>query len=49
MREKHAELRGELDRLLGEWKAIVDEDVAALNAKAREAGIGLVTAGRAQP
>jgi hypothetical protein len=49
MREMHAELEGELDRLLGEWKGIVDDDVSALNAKAREAGIGLVTAGRAQP
>jgi photosystem II stability/assembly factor-like uncharacterized protein len=36
MREVYAELKKELDADASEWKAIVETDVAALNAKARE-------------
>jgi hypothetical protein len=36
MREVHAELEKELDTLAAEWKAILETDVPALNAKARE-------------
>jgi hypothetical protein len=36
MREVHAELRKELDALCAEWKAILETDVPAFNAKARE-------------
>jgi hypothetical protein len=36
MREVYAELKQELDADAAEWKAIVETDVAALNAKARE-------------
>jgi len=43
MREMHEGLRRELDQLEGEWKALVARDLAALNAQARESGVGLVT------
>jgi hypothetical protein len=36
MRDVHAELRKELDALAAEWKAILEIDVPALNAKARD-------------
>ena len=36
MRDVYAELKGELDALGAEWKAILETDVPALNAKARE-------------
>jgi len=36
MREVHAELRKELDALAAEWSAVLQRDVPALNAKARE-------------
>ena len=36
MRDVHAELRKELDALSAEWKAILEIDVPAFNAKARE-------------
>ena len=36
MRDVHAELKKELDALGAEWKAILETDVPALNAKARE-------------
>ena len=36
MREVYAELKKELDTLAAEWKAILETDVPALNAKARE-------------
>jgi hypothetical protein len=36
MREVYAELKKELDAYAAEWKAIVETDVKALNAKARE-------------
>jgi photosystem II stability/assembly factor-like uncharacterized protein len=36
MREVYAVLKGELDSLEGQWKALLQTDVAALNAKARE-------------
>ena len=36
MREVHAELKKELDTLAAEWKAILETEVPALNAKARE-------------
>jgi hypothetical protein len=42
MREVHAELRRELDALDAEWRAILEADVAALNAKARELAPGFV-------
>jgi hypothetical protein len=35
MRDVYAELKEELDALTGEWKAILDTDLPALNAKAR--------------
>ncbi len=44
MREVYAEERRELEGLLGEWKALVDVDVAELNKKARE--VEFVVAGR---
>ena len=36
MREVYAELKTELDALDAEWKAILEADVPAFNAKARE-------------
>jgi hypothetical protein len=36
MREVYAELRKDLDALAAEWKAILETDVPALNAKARD-------------
>jgi hypothetical protein len=42
MREVHAELKRELDGLTAEWKAILETDVAALNAKARAMAPDLV-------
>ena len=36
MRDVYAELKKELDALGAEWKAILETDVPALNAKARE-------------
>jgi hypothetical protein len=36
MREVYAELKKELDALAAEWKAILETDVPALNARARE-------------
>lgn len=42
MREVHAELRKELDALAAGWRAIVETDVPALNAKARELAPGFV-------
>ena len=36
MRDVYAVLKGELDALGAEWKAILETDVPALNAKARE-------------
>ena len=36
MREVHAELKKELDALTAEWRVILETDVPALNAKARE-------------
>jgi hypothetical protein len=36
MREVYAELKKQLDALSGEWRAILDADVPALNAKARD-------------
>ncbi len=42
MKEVHAELRRELDALLAEWKAVLEGDVAALNAKARQLAPDLV-------
>jgi photosystem II stability/assembly factor-like uncharacterized protein len=36
MREVHAELRKELDALSAEWEAVLEADVPAFNAKARE-------------
>jgi photosystem II stability/assembly factor-like uncharacterized protein len=43
-RERHAALREELDARLLEWKALLEVDLPALNARAREAGMGFVTA-----
>ncbi|HSD65119.1 MAG TPA: glycosyl hydrolase, partial [Vicinamibacteria bacterium] len=42
MREVHAELKRELDALAAEWKAVLETDVPALNAKARELAPDLV-------
>ena len=42
MREVYAELRNELDALAAEWTAILETDVPALNAKARELAPDLV-------
>lgn len=42
MKEVHAELRRELDALLAEWKAVLEVDVAALNAGARQIAPDLV-------
>jgi photosystem II stability/assembly factor-like uncharacterized protein len=42
MKEMAAEHRQELDRLAGEWKALVAGDLAALNARARELNLGFV-------
>jgi photosystem II stability/assembly factor-like uncharacterized protein len=42
MREVYAALRKELDALSAEWKAVLDTDVPALNAKARELAPDLV-------
>jgi hypothetical protein len=42
MREMAAEHRKELDRLTGEWQALVAGEVAALNTRARELGLGFV-------
>jgi photosystem II stability/assembly factor-like uncharacterized protein len=36
MREVYAELKKELDALAAEWKAVVDTDLPALNARARD-------------
>jgi hypothetical protein len=36
MREVYGELKKGLDALAAQWKAILDEDVPALNARARE-------------
>jgi hypothetical protein len=44
MREMAAEHRKELDRLAGEWHAVVTGELAALNAKARELGLDFVMA-----
>jgi hypothetical protein len=48
MREMAAEHKKELDALVGEWKGLLAGEVAALNVKAREQGLGfvLVDAGR---
>lgn len=43
MREMHAEHRRELDQLESEWKSLITNDLAALNARARELGVSLVT------
>jgi hypothetical protein len=42
MREVYAGLRKELDALAAEWKAILETDVPALNARARELAPDLV-------
>jgi hypothetical protein len=36
MREVYAQLKKELDARAAEWEAVLDGDVAALNARARE-------------
>ena len=36
MRDVYAELKKEMDALSAEWKAILDTDAPAFNAKARE-------------
>jgi hypothetical protein len=36
MREVHAELRKELGALCAEWKAVLETDIPAFNAKARD-------------
>jgi hypothetical protein len=43
MREVHALLRGELDGLVAEWKAVIETDLPALNSRARELLPDLVT------
>lgn len=45
MKEMAAEHRQELDRLTGEWRALVSGEIAALNSKAREIGLGFVLVG----
>ena len=40
-----AEHRQELDRLTGEWGALVSGEIAALNTKARELNLGFVLVG----
>jgi photosystem II stability/assembly factor-like uncharacterized protein len=42
MREVHEELKQELERRAAEWRKIVEQEVPALNAKARELGVELV-------
>jgi hypothetical protein len=44
MRERQAEHRRELDQLESEWKSLIVKDLAALNTRARELGVALVTA-----
>ncbi len=43
MRDVYVELKRELDALSGEWKAILETDVPALNAKARVLAPDFVT------
>ena len=44
MRQVHAVLEDELDVLASEWKQVVETDLPALDAKAREASVGFVVA-----
>ena len=42
MREMYAEHRRQLDALTAEWNGIVSGDLAALNARAKDAGVAFV-------
>jgi hypothetical protein len=42
MREVHAVLKRELERRAAEWQAIVESEIPALNARARELTVDFV-------